>query len=140
MSSAFLSVTAVWADPDLIEIAVDVQHRAWGGTTKAYVTRDELRVFATDLALVVEGHNTAAFNAGQRNLGYANLTIREYDRARRLLMDVVLGQSGDGNVEGTARELRVTVPIERGGLAEFRERLRRIADTDAGEAMLVLLP
>ena len=73
VAEAYLSVTAVWADPDLIEIAVVARFEEWGGGTRAYVTRGELRTFAAELDAVSEGAVGAQLVAGQRKTHAARL-------------------------------------------------------------------
>jgi hypothetical protein len=138
MGDSRISIQAVWADPDLIEIETSVVFSGWAGIERAYVTRDQLLDFASALDAVAAGANEATLIGGQRNLSYAEISIHEYDLARRLYADVRLGCVRD--VEATtprgANELQMAVPVERGQLAAFASGLRRIAVEDRGQATL----
>lgn len=140
MTDDFLRVAAVWADPDLIELEVVVRFQAWGGAARAYVTRGELRTFAAALDAVADGATEARFLGGQRDLGYAELALREYDRPRHLAMDVVVGHVADGRPGSRMSEVQVSVPVERGTLSAFADGLRHIAATERGETALALPP
>lgn len=136
-----LSLAVVWADIDLLEIELSVSFMAWSGLERSYVTRDDLTSFAASLDEVVAGSTAAEFSAGQPDLGYGSCRVFEYDRARRLGMEVVVGHAG-GNVVNRPdypRELRVSVPIERGQLSVFASRLRQLVASERGTASLPIL-
>jgi len=137
-----LSVTVVWSDVDLLEIELAVSFAPWSGAERAYVTRDELTSFASSLDAVVAGATAAELNAGQPDLGYGQCRVFEYSRARHLGMEVVVGHAG-GNVMNRPdyrRELRISVPIERGQLSAFAATLRRLVATERGKATLLIPP
>ena len=136
-----LSVSVVWSDIDLLELDLAVSFAVWSGAERAYVTRDELIAFAASLDAVVAGSTSAQLNAGQSDLGYGVCRIFEYDRARRLGMEVIVGHAG-GNVTNRpdyARELRISAPLERGQLVAFAGALRRLVIEERGTATLELL-
>ncbi len=140
MPDAYLRLAAVWADPDLIEIAVELRFQAWAGASRAYVTRDELRSFAAQLDAVVAGGVEAQLSAGQRDLGYAEFSVREYSMARHLAMDLAIGQAADGRPGPSKTHVQVAVPVERGSLAALASGLRQFAETERGAVTVALPP
>jgi hypothetical protein len=139
MSEAFLRVAVVWADPDLLDLEVVVRFQEWSGITRAYVSRSEVRAFAADLDAVVAGGTEARFLGGQRNLGYAEFSLREYTGVRRLAIDLVIGNAYGGGPGSGSQELRISVPIEHGALPRFADALRAVVKRERGEATLALL-
>lgn len=140
MPKATLTCAVVWSDPDLLEVRTEVQFQAWAGAEQAYVTRGELTAFAAALDQVAKGEREA-LHGGQRDLSYVELQVFEYGLARRLALDVALGEA-EGRYIGRpshARELKITVPLERGTLAQFAAELRTLVVAESGIAMLPLL-
>jgi hypothetical protein len=137
-----VSLTVVWSDVDLLEIELAVSFAAWSGAERAYVTRNELTSFATSLDSVVAGASAAELNAGQPDLGYGLCRVFEYSRARHLGMEVVVGHAGGHvmNRPDYRRELRVSVPIERGQLTAFAATIRRLISAERGKAALLIPP
>jgi hypothetical protein len=140
MADAALRIAAVWADPDLIEVEVVVRFQEWGGAARAYVTRGELLAFAAQLDSVARGATAAEFLGGQRDLGYAEVALREYDRPRHLAMDVLIGRTADERPGPGRCEVQVSVPVERGALPAFADGLRHLAEHERGEVALPLPP
>jgi hypothetical protein len=133
-----LSLAIVWSDIDLLEIELTVSFAAWSGAERAYATRDELTAFAAALDQVAAGAKAAELDAGQPDLGYGRCRVFEYDQARHLGMEVVVGHAG-GNLQNRPdyrRELHVSLPIERGALASFAGRLRQLVAAEEGAATL----
>lgn len=135
-----LSCSVVWSDSDLLEVRVEVFFGGWAGAERGYVTREELRSFADQVESVHAGSNGAVLEAGQQDLSWVRLEIFEYGLARRIGMRVHLGRAlgTESNAPGEPRELRVSVPIERGQLSEFAGSLRRAVQIEAGTAKLKL--
>lgn len=140
MSENHLQCMVVWSDPDLLEIRTTVKFRDWAGGEQAYVTRGEVQNFASALDEVASGSTSATLLAGQRDLSFSELNLREYGRARRLALDVHLGRASGagGHPRDGASELRLTVPIERGQLTGYAAALRRVVAKESGEATLML--
>lgn len=132
------SIEVVWSDVDLLEIEVCVRFSVWAGGERVYVSRRELEGFADAINRVAGGATDARLSAGQASTGYANCRIFEYSLARRLGMEVVVGRAGDdGSLRpDCARELRVSIPIERGPLPAFARSLRAITASERGIASL----
>ena len=142
MSEHQLSLAVVWSDVDLLEIELAVSFAPWSGAELAYVTRDDLTSFASSLDAVAAGATAAELNAGQTDLGYGRCRVFEYGRARRLGMEVLVGHGGGNamNPPDYRRELRVSVPIERGQLTEFGAKIRQLVATEGGKATLPIPP
>jgi hypothetical protein len=145
MSEPGLSISVVWFDVDLLELEVLVEFDAWSGAERGYVTREELIAFADALDRVAAGVNEATLEAGQAALGYAKCRVFEYTGVRRLGMEVVLEREGGRSPEladlsNCARNLRVSIPIERAPLPAFARALRAITASERGTAFLPALP
>ena len=115
---------------------------AWSGAERSYVTREELTSFAASLDAVVGGTTTAELDTGQPDLGYGRCRVFEYGRAQHLGMEVVVGHAG-GNVTNRPdyrRELRISVPIERGQLTAFAASIRGLVSSERGRATLQVPP
>jgi hypothetical protein len=137
-----LVLEVVWADEDLLEIAVRAAFDGWCAAERAYVTRDELHAFADQVELVAQGGPSAELQAGQEDLSYARLTVFEYGLARRVGVGIRLGRAPNAVSPGppTGREFRRSVPTERGTLAAFAGDLRRTVAEESGTAELAVLP
>jgi hypothetical protein len=138
MSANHLSIAIVWSDVHVLEIELAVTFAAWSGAERAYVTRQILTDFAESLDLVAGGATHALLEAGQSNMGFGRCQIFEYGGPRRLGMEVVVGHAG-GDMRGHAdrgRELRVSVPIERGQLSPFAVTLRELVTNERGTVVL----
>jgi len=135
-----LSCSVVWSDPDLLEVQVEVFFGGWAGAERGYVTREELRSFANQLESVHAGGKAALLEAGQQDLSWVRLEIFEYGLARRVGMRVHLGRASgaDSRTPREPRELRISVPIERGQLSAFARSLQRVVQIEAGTAKLML--
>jgi hypothetical protein len=135
-----LTISAVWSDVDLLEVDTAVCFREWGGGARAYATRDDLRAFARDLVAVEEGATVASLDIGQPDLGYAACRIFEYGGARRLAIEVRIGHAGGHviNRPDLPREVRVTVPVERGQLGRFASEIQNLVMVETGTATLPL--
>ncbi len=141
MSELLLSFEVTWADPDLIGVRIALNSPTWAGRTETYVTRGELTAFADALDAVAAGARDAVLEAGQRDLGYADVRVYEYGLARRVAVAVHLGR-GAGAVVGSAHgdtELRAALPCERGALTAFSVGLRAIVRDERGRAALAVL-
>jgi hypothetical protein len=142
MADSELSISVIWADPDLLEIRTQVQFEGWCGNETAYVAREELTAFADDLERLASGPQSASLQAGQPDLSWITLQSFEYDRARRVGLHIDMGSAADriSNVPSAGTVLRLTVPIERGPLPQFARHLRSITTAERGMATLALLP
>ena len=138
MSDHQLSITAVWSDSDILEIELAVSFKAWSGAERAYVTRDELRGFADSLDAVAAGGADAVLDVGQPDLGHATCRVFEYGGPRHLGMELVVGHAGGHIINGAdyPRELRLSVPIERGQLPAFARAVRMVIVDEKGSARL----
>jgi uncharacterized protein (DUF952 family) len=137
-----LRLAVRWQDVDLIELKATFRSAEWAGSVPAYVTRDELREFATALEQVAAGATAAELTAGQPDLGFATIRVHEYSLGRRLALRVHLGTGEDERARfppGYA-ELHAAAPIERGALPAFAEGLRRMAQESVVESTLPLVP
>jgi hypothetical protein len=137
-----LSLETTWADQDLIGVRVVLASPLWAGGAEAFVTRTELTAFADALDALGAGAEDAVLEAGQRDLGYADLRVYEYGLARRLAVAVHLGTaaaSSSSCAHGDT-ELRTAAPVERGAFAAFAAALRAIVRDERGRAALALLP
>ena len=138
MNNHHLCVKVIWSDTYLLEIETELVFQRWAGAEVAYVTREELLIFANDLDTFAAGHIIAAsLTAGQRDLSFAELSAYEHGLARSAALDVHLGRapgvSGPGD---RAAALHVCVPIERGQLNAFAAALRLIVQAERGDAIL----
>lgn len=136
-----ITFSAVWSDVDLIDVEVGVAFQEWAGGTSAYATRDELRAFARDLVAVEEGASSASLDIGQADLGYVACRIFEYDGARHVGIEVRIGHAGNHvmNRPDFARQVHVSVPVERGQLSRFASEIQNLVMTETGTATLPLL-
>jgi hypothetical protein len=136
----YFRLATVWSDADLIEVRAEIRFQEWSGEDRAYAARDLLRAFAEALEGVEAGGSDAALEVGQPELGYANVRLREYDRARHLRLDAEVGRGAHVGHEPrfAARSVRLSAPVERGPLQQFAVALRTLVDRERGEAMLAL--
>jgi hypothetical protein len=142
LSDPELSLEVTRADPDPIGVRVVLASPAWAGWTDAYVTRADLTAFADADDALAAGAEAAVLEAGQRDVGFADLRVYEYGLARRLALGVHLGRASESIVDwahGDA-ELRTAVPCERGALPTFAAGLRALLVAERGRAELAVLP
>lgn len=140
MSDNFIRLTVGWSDPDLLEVYCAVRFQDWGGGENVYVTRDELLKFAGFVEAVASGDGDAALTMGESELGFAEVRISEYSRARRLSVAVRIGR---GTRVGpapdfAARRIELAAPLERGQLSAFAAGLRSMVAAERGSVTLAL--
>jgi len=142
VTESSITVAVVWSDVDLLEVELRVQFDVWCGAERAYVTRKELTAFATALDEVADGSNQATLNVGQPNLGHSMCRVFEYGGPRHLAAEVMVGNAGGQvmNRPDYPRELRVSVPIERGQLPAFARAIRNAVAAEQGIARLPVPP
>ena len=140
MSEAELVCAVVWADVDILSLEVRIRFQGWAGHECAYASRGELTAFADALDHVANGGTAAVLEVGQANMSYVALRLFEYEKARRLGIDVTLGRAAGGisNRPSYAAELRMSVPTERGFLPQFANGLRGLVRREEGECRLAL--
>jgi hypothetical protein len=133
-----ITVAVVWSDVDLLEVELRVRFDVWCGAERAYVTRKELAAFATALDEVAEGGDQATLSIGQPDLGYGTCRVFEYGGPRHLAAEIIVGNAGGRviNRPDYPRELRVSVPIERGQLPAFARAIRNAVAAEQGIARL----
>jgi hypothetical protein len=142
MTDNSLTITATWSDVDLLEVEFGIRFQAWTGREQAFVTRDELRTFARSLVGVSEGGRSALLEAGQSDLGYATCRVFEYAGPRHLGIEVRIGHAGGQvmNRPDYARDIRLSVPVERGQLSSFASEIHSVIASETGTATLPVPP
>ena len=142
MTEPSITVAIVWSDADLLEVELRVEFDVWCGAERAYVTRKELTAFATAMDEVADGGSQATLNVGQPDLGYGACRVFEYGGPRHLGAEIIVGHAGGQvmNRPDYRRELRVSVPIERGQLPAFARAIRNVVGAEQGIARLPLPP
>jgi hypothetical protein len=137
-----LSFRIIWSDQDLLDVETSIAFAPWAGVDRAYATRSDLTAFADSLDQVAAGSAEAELALGQPDLGYASCRLFEYGGPRHLAMDVVVGcgAGGTGQSADHGREIRVSVPIERGQLSALAASIRTIVADEDGIAVLPLPP
>jgi hypothetical protein len=135
----FLSLTVVWSDIHALEIEIRLRFNSWSGAELAYTSRAQLNEFAGALDRVAAGATEAKIDIGLSTLGRASCRLFEYGRARRLGLEVAIGNGEVADHQLRARELRMSVPIEHGPLPSFASAIRSIVTAEKGTARLALL-
>lgn len=140
MADSQLQLTAVWDDPDMIELRVSAGNGGFSGSTHVYVGLDELSQAASSLAgfprspddrrQLSWGSEDAA-----SHLGLVQLAFRCRDRTGHPVVDVQLVSSDMGE-DPPGQSVRLSVPFEAASLDAFVAELPRIERAKRGIAVL----
>jgi hypothetical protein len=123
----------------MLEIDVGVAYDGWAGSEQAYVGREDLEEFAAALDQVAAGGLSAELRAGGDVTNRVSIRVCEYGLARRLAIAISLGRSLHATgIDEDRRELRLSVPVERGQLSRFAAALRAVVQAERGRAELPL--